>query len=130
MMFPFSSVHRYTSPPDSYFPLTEIPSLAIGDSNQLKSLCTSASSQAAQPYKALLPCLSFHCFTCCCPSPNQQVLTVPSLPCKVCAPGAIIHNHGICQHHDFIDVLSTLNTFLGTSSPFVTVIWENLNFLL
>lgn len=65
MMFPFLAVYCYTSPPDFYFTLTKIPSLAIGVSNQMKSHCTSASSQATQPYKTLLPCLFFHCFTCC-----------------------------------------------------------------
>lgn len=56
------------------------------------------------------------------------VLTVSSLPCKVCAPGVIINIHGICQHHDFIEALSILNTFCGIPSPCVTVIQENLSF--
>lgn len=126
------SIHCYTSPPDSHFPLLKTPSPAISDRNQQKSLHTWASSQAAHPYRALLPCLTFHRFSCCCPLSSQPVLTVLSLPCTVSTLLLewSVTMMGFVSTIDFIGVSRILNTSLGAPSPCITVIQEHHSFLL
>lgn len=120
--------HCYTSPPDFHFPLLEILSLAIGDRDQLKSLHTLASSQTACPYKVLLPCLFFHCFSYCCVLSSHPVVTVLSLPCKVSTlllkqPSVIMF---FVSTVDFIGVLRIPSIFLGAPNSCTTVIQEHL----
>lgn len=103
----------------THFPLLEIHSLAIGDRNQLKSLHVSGSSQTAHPYKALLPCLSFHLFSCCCPPSSQPVLYcfIIALQGLQFAPGEIINNHGSCQHYLFYLCIEDIEHFPWNSQP-------------
>lgn len=70
--------------------------------------------------------------SCCCPLYSQAAPTVLSLSCELSA--LLLEQSALIRvtvsTAGFIGALRILNTFLGSPSPRITVIWEHLNLIL